>query len=39
VLPEDIPELKAIGVREAFTPGTDMSEIVDRVQYLFETSG
>ena len=30
--PEDIPKLKAMGVREVFTPGADLGDIVEKVQ-------
>jgi methylmalonyl-CoA mutase C-terminal domain/subunit len=34
VPPEDVPHLKELGVRDVFTPGTPMQEIVDRLQRL-----
>ena len=37
VPPDDIPILKSMGVREVFTPGTAMSEIVDKVKYVVES--
>lgn len=39
VPPEDIPKLKSMGVRDIFTPGTAMAEVVDRVKHLIEASG
>lgn len=33
---EDIPKLKSLGVREVFTPGTSMAEVVDRVKRLLQ---
>jgi methylmalonyl-CoA mutase, C-terminal domain len=30
--PEDIPKLKEMGVREVFTPGADLGEIVQSIQ-------
>lgn len=36
VPPEDIPKLKSIGVRDVFTPGTPMAEVVDRVKHIIE---
>ena len=38
VPPEDIPKLKSMGVWEVFTPGTAMTEIIHKIENLFEAS-
>lgn len=36
VPPEDIPKLKSMGVRDVFTPGSPMTEIINRVKRLMD---
>ena len=39
VPPDDIPKLKALGVRDVFTPGTLMPEIAGRIRRILEPGG